>query len=277
MHVFSSLTSLYTTLEASLLLSLRFFLFAGVIFLFLYVWKRDKYWFAKIQQLYPGNKNIWHEIKYSFFTVVVFGIVLIQVMWASKNRWTLIYYPIDKYGYGYWAFSILLMIVIHDAYFYWTHRFLHWKPIFKMVHKVHHHSLNPTPFASYCFHPFEALVEIGIIPLLVFTVPYHVSAICAFSVYTLVLNVIGHTGYEFLPRGFTTHKIFKWHNSATHHNMHHKFIKCNYGLYFNFWDRVMKTNHPKYDQYYEGVIDQREIDKITLDTGIVKAKETSNS
>ena len=30
--------------------------------------------------------------------------------------------------------------------------------------------------------------------------------------------------------------------------MHHRLVKCNYGLYFNFWDRVMKTNHPHYEE-----------------------------
>ncbi len=263
MHIFSSTANIIDTFGISFLLSVRFFLFAGAIFLFLYVWKRKKYWYAKIQQRYPGNKYIFHEIKYSFLTVLIFGIVIVQVMWASKTRLTLVYYPIDKHGYPYYFLSIILMIVLHDAYFYWTHRFLHWKPVFRMVHKVHHHSINPTPFSSYCFHPFEALIEIGIVPLIVFTIPYHVSALAVFTIYTLVLNVVGHTGYEFFPKGFASHKIWKWHNTPTHHNMHHKFTKCNYGLYFNFWDRVMKTNHAKYEEYFEGVVAQREPAKIT--------------
>lgn len=246
-------------------MSVRFFLLAGSIFLFLYVWKKKKYWSAKIQQRYPGNKQILYEIKYSFFTILIFGLVIFQVMWASKARLTLIYYPIDKYGYTYYFFSMLLMILVHDAYFFWTHRFLHWKPLFKMVHKVHHYSINPTPFSSYCFHPLEALIEIGIFPLLVFTIPYHVSAIAVFSVYTLTMNVMGHTGYEFFPKWFARHKISKWHNTATHHNMHHKFVKCNYGLYFNFWDRVMKTNHAKYEEYFEKVVDKRQHGETNLD------------
>ena len=262
MHIFSSIASLIDTFGVSFLLSVRFFLFAGAIFLFLYVWKRKKYWYAKIQQRYPGNKHVFHEIKYSFLTVLIFGIVIVQVMWASKTKQTLIYYPIDKYGYPYYFLSIILMIVLHDAYFYWTHRFLHWKPLFKMVHKVHHHSINPTPFSSYCFHPFEALIEIGIVPLIVFTIPYHVSALGVFTIYTLVLNVIGHTGYEIFPKGFATHKIWKWHNTPTHHNMHHKFVKCNYGLYFNFWDRVMKTNHAKYEGYFDEVAGRKKSDVV---------------
>jgi sterol desaturase/sphingolipid hydroxylase (fatty acid hydroxylase superfamily) len=35
--------------------------------------------------------------------------------------------------------------------------------------------------------------------------------------------------------------------------MHHRYVHYNYGLYFNFWDRVMGTNHPRYEQEYDRV------------------------
>ncbi|HVV54717.1 MAG TPA: sterol desaturase family protein [Mucilaginibacter sp.] len=257
MHIFSSVSNVTDTIEQAFFLSVRFFLFAGSIFLFFYIWKRWKYWHLKIQQRFPDRKHIYREIRYSFYTVFIFGIVIVQVMWASKNRWTLVYYPIDKYGWPYYFFSITLMVFVHDTYFYWAHRLLHWKPLFKTVHIVHHRSLNPTPFSAYAFHPVEALVEIGIIPLIVFTIPYHVSALDIFSVYTLLMNIFGHMGYEFFSKGFVRNKFLKWHNTATNHNMHHRFIKCNYGLYFNIWDRLMKTNHPHYEEVYDQVIAQR--------------------
>jgi Delta7-sterol 5-desaturase len=42
-------------------------------------------------------------------------------------------------------------------------------------------------------------------------------------------------------------------NTATHHNMHHQLLKHNFGLYFNFWDRLMGTNHPEYEQRFEEI------------------------
>jgi sterol desaturase/sphingolipid hydroxylase (fatty acid hydroxylase superfamily) len=37
---------------------------------------------------------------------------------------------------------ILLCIVVldylHDGWFYWTHRLLHWRPLYKWVHFEHH-------------------------------------------------------------------------------------------------------------------------------------------
>jgi lathosterol oxidase len=235
----------------------QYLLFTGLIYLVFYVWKNKALWSAKIQQRYPKNKHIFREIRYSAYSLLILGVIIAFVVWANKHHLTQAYKPIDKYGWGYYALSLVIMIVIHDTYFYWGHRFLHWKPIFKYVHKTHHLSINPTPFAAYAFHPLEAIFEMGIVPVLVFTVPHHISAISVFAMYSLLLNIAAHVGYEFLPKGFARHKILKWHNTATHHNMHHTNFKTNFGLYFNFWDTLMKTNHPHYEEFFEELADRR--------------------
>lgn len=242
----------------------RYLVFAGLFYVFFYVWRKKAYWQAKIQQRYPENKHILREIAYSFITILIFGAVIMLVIYSSKQGWTRIYPNISDHGYGYYIFSIVLMIFMHDAYFYWTHRAMHWKPLFKLMHKTHHLSTNPTPFAAYAFHPLEAVVEIGIVPLIAFTIPYHGTALTIFSLYSLLLNVTGHLGYELFPKGFASHKLFKWHNTSTHHNMHHRLVKCNYGLYFNIWDRLMGTNHPNYEESFEQVATRRGKSKPVL-------------
>jgi lathosterol oxidase len=264
----------YSSAAATLIkISTRYLLFAGLTYLFFYVWRNKHYWHAKIQQRYPEKKHIIREIFYSTTTILIFGLVIIMVTWAGSRGYTLRYQDINHYGYPYYFFSILLMIVVHDTYFYWTHRIMHWKPLFKYVHKVHHLSLNPTPFAAYAFHPLEAVVEIGIIPLIAFTIPHHTSAIMIFSLYSLLLNVAGHLGFELFPKGFATHRLFKWHNTSTHHNMHHRLVKCNYGLYFNLWDRLMKTNHPGYEEAFEKVVNIRNEAKLTRHVKADKAAD----
>jgi lathosterol oxidase len=108
----------------------------------------------------------------------------------------------------------------------------------------------------------EAVVEIGIVPLIAFTIPYHGTALTIFSLYSLLLNVTGHLSFELFPKGFASHKLFKWHNTSTHHNMHHRLVKCNYGLYFNIWDRLMGTNHPDYEKSFEQVVENRTKGKV---------------
>ncbi|HEY2581536.1 MAG TPA: sterol desaturase family protein, partial [Mucilaginibacter sp.] len=170
--MFSTAADTLTSLKVLFNMSSRYLLFAGSFYLFFYVWKNKKYWYAKIQQRYPENKHVIRETINSFITIMIFGVVIMLVRWASKNGLTLVYQPINKYGYAYYFFSIIVMICLHDTYFYWTHRLMHWKPLFKRVHKTHHLSTNPTPFAAYAFHPFEAVIEVGIIPLIAFTIPH---------------------------------------------------------------------------------------------------------
>lgn len=42
-------------------------------------------------------------------------------------------------------------------------------------------------------------------------------------------------------------------NTSTHHNLHHQQGNYNFGLYFNFWDRMMGTNHPQYAETFDQV------------------------
>ena len=55
--------------------------------------------------------------------------------------------------------SIGIAIVVHDTWFYWTHRLMHHRRLFKLFHRVHHESTNPTPWAAYCFAPLEAMAQ----------------------------------------------------------------------------------------------------------------------
>ncbi|HXL58803.1 MAG TPA: sterol desaturase family protein, partial [Chitinophagaceae bacterium] len=62
-----------------------------------------------------------------------------------------------------------------------------------------------------------------------------------FMAYNVFVNPAGHGGFEFVPETFRKHRIFKWQNSVTNHDMHHTNSKYNYGFYFIFWDKVMNT------------------------------------
>src|SRR5258708_202321 len=92
-----------------------------------------------------------------------------------------------------------------------------------------------------------------VLPIAVFILPLHPLTIFIFLIYMIVRNVVGHLGFEILPKGFTRNKWLSWNTSITHHNMHHKHFNSNYGLYFSWWDRWMKTEHEKYHEAFEEV------------------------
>ena len=39
---------------------------------------------------------------------------------------------------AYIALCVLLLDGLHDTWFYWTHRLLHWRPLYRAVHWEHH-------------------------------------------------------------------------------------------------------------------------------------------
>ncbi|MBK7149409.1 MAG: sterol desaturase family protein [Bacteroidetes bacterium] len=235
------------------MLSLRYLVFAGFLYLVFYVWKRRDFVKYKIQQKFPDNPHILREIKYSFLSLSVFSFVSLVLFTFRRMGYTKVYTDFNDHSVAYFIFSVVAFILIHDTYFYFAHRFMHWRKIYPYVHRIHHMSTNPTPWAAFAFHPLEALTEVAIVPILVFLMPLHPYAILLWVLYQTGMNVLGHLGFELFKSGFTTGTISKWHNTSTHHNMHHKLVNCNYGLYFNFWDRVLGTNHKDYEREFEQV------------------------
>jgi sterol desaturase/sphingolipid hydroxylase (fatty acid hydroxylase superfamily) len=190
------------------------------------------------------------EIAHSLRSIAVFGLVTLAMVCVARLGWTRLYYRVADYGWAWFALSIGLMIVMHDAYFYWTHRLMHHRRLYRFFHHTHHLSTSPTPWAAYAFSPAEAFVQAGIGPLVVFTIPVHPTAFAAFMVWQITFNVLGHCGYEIFPRWFMRTPAGWVLNSVTHHALHHEKFRANFSLYFNVWDRLMGTNHRDYEHRF---------------------------
>lgn len=70
----------------------------------------------------------------------------------------------------------------------------------------------------------------------------------------IVRNVIGHAGVEIFPRGFVHGPFHALSTTTTHHALHHRRSDVNYGLYFPWWDRFMRTEHPAYEATFDAVV-----------------------
>ena len=229
----------------------RYLILAGIAYLLFYVIWKEKWTHKKIQERFPDKTRIWFEFKYSMLNMLIFVITGLFVFYMSSLGYNKFYKHIADYGWGYFFISIIIMIFMHDTYFYWMHRFMHIKALYPYVHKVHHQSINPTPWAAFSFHPLEGFLEAAIVPIITLLIPVHPAALFIFILFSTMLNVLGHLGFEIYPKGFTKSKWMWWNNTSTHHNMHHHYFDYNYGLYFNIWDRLMGTNHPQYHETFE--------------------------
>jgi lathosterol oxidase len=249
------------TIQPHLLFTLGFLAFLVINYL---IFSVGGYWFfykylgpgiahRQILEKAPSEKQMQLEKRRSFQTQVVFFVMGLGLYALYQAGTTRIYDQWDERGVFYFFLSYFFIHQLHDAYFYWTHRWMHeWKWLRK-YHWVHHESTPPTPYSALSFHPVEAFVHGLYWYAIAFLFPVPVLWLFGFYSFMFYINMWGHTSYEFWHKDLLTHPVLKILNTPTHHNLHHKYHQANYSIYYNFWDKVMGTNHPEYENHYREV------------------------
>lgn len=228
---------------------LRYLIAAGGVWLLVQVLLRRRLGARRIARGEARAGQIRREIGYSLSTVVVFaGHGVMLWLWAA-NGWLRIYPDVARHGWVWWWASLMLIVVAHDAYFYWTHRLLHHRQWFRLVHARHHGSTDPTPWAAYSFHPVEALIQALFVPLFVAVVPTHDAVLAVFLIHMILRNCVGHCGHELFAWRWTPRGWLGWLTPVTHHHFHHARNRGNFGLYFTWWDRWCGTEDAEYLRY----------------------------
>ena len=145
-------------------------------------------------------------------------------------------------------------MIIFDTWFYWIHRLLHTKALFRRVHRQHHLSRHPTAWAN----NNDAVADTAlshlywlIAPLLL---PMHPSVLLAHKLFEQFAGGVGHCGHE-TPGAVDQ----RWSplTTVTHHDLHHEMFNGNYGIHFVFWDRWMGTESPTYSATLAAVVAER--------------------
>jgi Delta7-sterol 5-desaturase len=224
----------------------RYVLVAIPAFLVFWYWLGPRLRRRWLRPSPPDAASTRREIAYSVSTILVFSLASVVVYLGSDAGVLHLYTRVADHGVPYLVGSTILMIVAQDAYFYFTHRAMHHRWLFRVVHHVHHRSRHTSPFTAYAFSPIEALVHAAFVPLLLLVVPLHPVALFAFLAFMIVRNVLGHLAIELYPRGFATSFLGGMHTTATHHALHHERPRGNFGLYFTLWDRLLGTTDPTY-------------------------------
>ncbi|TPK93581.1 sterol desaturase family protein [Mesorhizobium sp. B2-4-12] len=205
----------------------------------------DVFWFQ--------SQNIDNFARSFFVTIPLWTVVEIVMLWVYANSWA-VWLPWTT-NWLYLSFLVLIAPAVHEVYFFFLHRAIHWPPLYKWVHSVHHNSINPSPWSSLSMHPVEGFL-------------YHAEAwlhllipsnpVCAyFTLHGAGFGAVnGHLGFETFE---ITDKINLDSHSYVHY-LHHKYFEVNYGgdglvpldKLFGTWhdgskeaDEVMKTRFRK--------------------------------
>lgn len=237
--------------------SARYVLVAGLAFLMFWHWGRERFRHRLIQGHYPRVARMVHDAKWSASTIVIFSLFGVAVHYAGRHGLLRRYADVEQYGWAWLVASVVALVVLQDTYFYWTHRAMHHPRLYRLVHRVHHRSTNPSPWTAYAFAPAEAIVHATFVPLVWSVVPLHEGAVFAFLAIMIIFNVFGHLWMELRSPGTSSHPVLGRQTTQTHHALHHQSFRWNYGLYFTFWDRMMRTEHPAYDTTFERIAGAR--------------------
>lgn len=109
-----------------------------------------------------------------------------------------------------------------ELHFYGIHRAIHWQPLYRTVHYLHHKNVNPGPWSGMAMHPVEHLLYFSVV-LIHWVVPSHPIHFLFNAQHTALTPAAGHHGFEgplfggLVPTG------------SYFHYLHHRYFLCNFG------------------------------------------------
>ena len=138
-----------------------------------------------------------------------------------------------------WFIALFFLTPIWISFhFYWIHRWLHWPPLYRLAHALHHRNTNVGPWSGFSMHPVEHLLFLSSI-LIHFVVAAHPLHILFHMQHQALTAATSHTGFEAL--------LVKDKNRLAlgtfHHQMHHRYFECNYGNLEVPWDKWFGSFH----------------------------------
>ena len=205
-------------------------LFAGSLHLFFYTFRgqgeerrfdpraleRDN------PKFFLGNQ-VWDNIFWTCASgVTICTGYLVLGMWAYANGLM----PWLQWSEHPLWFALLFLVIPYWStfHFYLIHRLLHWRPLYKLAHEVHHRNTRVGPWSGLSMHPIEHLLYFSsvVIHVVVATHPVHLY----YQLNNKLLNAIAeHSGVgDLLVKGKPVIGVGDFY-----HQLHHRYFDCNYG------------------------------------------------
>ena len=190
-----------------------------------------------------ARDQVWDNIFWSCISgVTLWTGYEVFFMWSYAND--LLPFYLDWREHPIWFVLIIVAIPFFDsAHFYFIHRLLHWKPLYRVAHAVHHRNVSTGPWSGFSMHPLEHLIYLSnvLVHVLFASHPIHIF-------FHLQWNAIGagvsHTGYESL----TVRGKPMFYLSPFHHQLHHRLYNCNYGNGLVPMDKLFGSDHDGTDE-----------------------------
>jgi sterol desaturase/sphingolipid hydroxylase (fatty acid hydroxylase superfamily) len=162
-----------------------------------------------------------------FWTVVsavpIWTAYEVITLWAQANG----FIPVLRWQ-AHPLYSVMLMFFIiplfHEVHFYAIHRLIHWLPLYRAVHSLHHKNVNPGPWSGLAMHPAEHLLYFSGV-LLCWIIPSHPLHVLFYLQYVAFAPAPSHSGFDKLVLNDRVTLNLDYYD----HYLHHKYFEVNYG------------------------------------------------
>ena len=211
--------------------ALLIFIVAGGLHLYLYVFRlqgTDRRFESRELQRDNPRFFLRDQVKDNIFWTMISGVPVwtayeVFFFWAMANDHLPYYLEWRNHPV---SFVLIFFAIpfITSLHFHLVHRLLHWKPLFRIAHEVHHRNVILGPWSGFSMHPIEHLIYMSSV-LIHVVLPSHPLHIIFHNQWNSIGAAATHSGYEALTfQG----KPFLYLTSF-HHQIHHRLLNCNYG------------------------------------------------
>jgi sterol desaturase/sphingolipid hydroxylase (fatty acid hydroxylase superfamily) len=204
---------------------------AGGLHLYFYTFRRqgaerkfDPRDLARSSRKFFTRTQVWDNMFWTCASgVTVWTAYEVAFMWAYANGMLPFY--LDWRSHPVWFVLMLVAIPFWSSFhFYLVHRLLHWPPLYKVAHAVHHRNDNLGPWSGLSMHPIEHVLYYSsvLVHAVLLSHPIHLFFHFSWKSFGAVTS---HTGFEsLLFRGKPIYFL-----GTFHHQLHHRYYHSNYG------------------------------------------------
>lgn len=202
----------------------------GAWHLWLYVWRKQNTTFKYNRNWPKEDSSVFlfkNQTLDNMFWSLASGVPIwtayeVLLLWAYANG-MISFVSFGEHPVGFVALFFLVPL-IHEVGFYFAHRLLHWPPLYRIAHKLHHRNTNPGPWSGLSMHPIEHVLYFSTI-LLFFFIPSHPIHMINLASRLGVAPAQGHTGFD---RIVVSDDGASVDASYYAHYLHHKYFEVNY-------------------------------------------------
>jgi sterol desaturase/sphingolipid hydroxylase (fatty acid hydroxylase superfamily) len=185
-------------------------------------YKYSNRWLATDNPYFMFRSQLLENVFWTYVSAVpIWTAYEVVTLWGQANGW-LPYVDLQANPL-YCAALFLLIPFMSEVHFYLIHRLIHWPPLYRAVHHIHHKNVNPGPWSGLSMHPLEHVIYFSSV-LIHWIIPSHPLHVIFNLQYHSITPAQGHLGFN---------QVVLKDGSAIetgdyYHYLHHKYFEVNY-------------------------------------------------